>query len=246
MTAPSTPAKDSELAILSVSQAEFQSAVKVVESLGLVIQAHEQILKQKDAESSSGWKRLLAGVRGINCVQMKLHRQSKKRKRQEELKSAADRRSETGIHKSRRERTQTLQKAFALPLEPPAALPTGEPLPPSEASAGPEPKRVFPKCYQCKVRMDEKTIHTFYDRLCLTCGTLNFDKRMQFDGIKGRWEGKTAVVTGGRIKIGFETALYLLRAGCTVIVTSRFIADASKRFAVVHDFTLRAVIHDFD
>jgi NAD(P)-dependent dehydrogenase (short-subunit alcohol dehydrogenase family) len=42
-------------------------------------------------------------------------------------------------------------------------------------------------------------------------------------------ENKIAIVTGGRIKIGFETALILLRSNCTVIVTSRFANDAIKR-----------------
>ena len=34
--------------------------------------------------------------------------------------------------------------------------------------------------------------------------------------------GKFAIVTGGRIKIGFHAAVRLLRDGCFVIVTTRF------------------------
>eukprot|EP01132_Coremiostelium_polycephalum_P003278 gene3278-4106_t len=39
-----------------------------------------------------------------------------------------------------------------------------------------------------------------------------------------------AIVTGGRIKIGFETALLLLRAGFHVIVTSRFPYQTQEKF----------------
>ena len=39
------------------------------------------------------------------------------------------------------------------------------------------------------------------------------------------------MVTGGRIKIGFEAVLILLRAGSEVIATTRFPSDAANRFA---------------
>jgi len=39
-----------------------------------------------------------------------------------------------------------------------------------------------------------------------------------------------ALVTGARIKIGFEIALKLLRDGATVIATSRFFKDAYLRY----------------
>jgi len=40
----------------------------------------------------------------------------------------------------------------------------------------------------------------------------------------------TALVTGGRIKIGFEAAIKLLRDGATVYVTSRFANDCLLRY----------------
>jgi NAD(P)-dependent dehydrogenase (short-subunit alcohol dehydrogenase family) len=43
--------------------------------------------------------------------------------------------------------------------------------------------------------------------------------------------GYSALVTGGRLKIGFETALKLLRCGAQVTVTTRFVEDAAARFA---------------
>lgn len=45
-----------------------------------------------------------------------------------------------------------------------------------------------------------------------------------------------ALVTGGRIKIGFQIALKLLRAGCRVVVTTRFPRDAALRFARADGF----------
>src|SRR5262249_37076515 len=46
----------------------------------------------------------------------------------------------------------------------------------------------------------------------------------------------TALVTGGRVKIGHQTALKLLSAGARVIVTTRFPHDAARRFAAEPDF----------
>ena len=42
--------------------------------------------------------------------------------------------------------------------------------------------------------------------------------------------GRTALMTGGRIKIGYQTALRLLRDGAKVIVTTRFPHAAARRF----------------
>jgi len=43
-------------------------------------------------------------------------------------------------------------------------------------------------------------------------------------------------VTGARLKIGFETALKLLRCGSKVVVSTRFTEDARRRFANQPDF----------
>ena len=42
-------------------------------------------------------------------------------------------------------------------------------------------------------------------------------------------------MTGARVKIGFRVALKLLRAGATVVATSRFPADCAGRFAAQPD-----------
>lgn len=71
-------------------------------------------------------------------------------------------------------------------------------------------------CYICKARY--RVLHHFYDQLCPHCAALNWQKRTQSADLVGR----VALVTGGRVKIGFQVVLKLLRAGARVIVTSRF------------------------
>ena len=68
--------------------------------------------------------------------------------------------------------------------------------------------------------------------MCPACARLNWAKRHQ----TGDLRGYTALVTGGRIKIGFQVALKLLRAGARVLVTSRFPKDTVGRFGRQPDF----------
>jgi NAD(P)-dependent dehydrogenase (short-subunit alcohol dehydrogenase family) len=48
--------------------------------------------------------------------------------------------------------------------------------------------------------------------------------------------GKIALVTGGRINLGYSTTLRLLRCGAKVIVSSRYPADAAIRYSKEPDF----------
>ena len=43
--------------------------------------------------------------------------------------------------------------------------------------------------------------------------------------------GRVALLTGGRVKIGYQAGLKLLRAGAHLIVTTRFPRDAARRYA---------------
>ena len=85
-------------------------------------------------------------------------------------------------------------------------------------------------CYSCHRRFRE--IHHFYDKLCPSCAELNFSKRIQTCDLKGR----VCLVTGGRVKIGFQCCMKLLRCGAVVIATSRFPVDTAQRFAEQTDF----------
>ncbi|HEU4533449.1 MAG TPA: SDR family NAD(P)-dependent oxidoreductase, partial [Polyangiaceae bacterium] len=86
------------------------------------------------------------------------------------------------------------------------------------------------RCYACRAPFREA--HFFYDSLCPPCAAHNFAKRVQTASLRGR----VALVTGARITSGYETALKLLRAGATVIGTTRFPRDAAERFGAERDF----------
>jgi NAD(P)-dependent dehydrogenase (short-subunit alcohol dehydrogenase family) len=85
-------------------------------------------------------------------------------------------------------------------------------------------------CYICKQKYS--TIHDFYDQLCPPCAALNFTKRTELADLRGR----VALLTGGRIKIGYQAGLKLLRSGAHLIVTTRFPRDAATRYANEPDF----------
>jgi NAD(P)-dependent dehydrogenase (short-subunit alcohol dehydrogenase family) len=80
-------------------------------------------------------------------------------------------------------------------------------------------------CYVCKTQFNE--LHHFYDQMCLPCAEENFAKREQTADMRGR----VALVTGARVKIGYQAAVLLLRAGAEVIVATRFPRDAARRYA---------------
>ena len=82
----------------------------------------------------------------------------------------------------------------------------------------------------CKA--EYRQLHAFYDALCPTCAALNYEKRFQTADLHGR----VALVTGARVKIGYHAALKLLRAGATVVATTRFPHDAARRYAAEPDF----------
>lgn len=108
-------------------------------------------------------------------------------------------------------------------------------------------------CYICKAPYRE--VHHHYHLLCPACAAFNFAKRNHRRGRgnrsdkSGALQGRIALVTGGRIKIGFEIVCTLLRGGAAVHITTRFPADAARRFAALDDFSDwadRLTIHAID
>lgn len=85
-------------------------------------------------------------------------------------------------------------------------------------------------CYVCKRKYH--LVHHFYDQLCLECGDLNFAKR----GELADMTGMVALLTGGRVKIGYQAGIKLLRCGADLIVATRFARDAAQRYAAEPDF----------
>ena len=103
---------------------------------------------------------------------------------------------------------------------------------PHEPEAGPHVEAgELQHCYVCKQKYTQ--IHHFYDQLCPACAELNFRKRTELADLRGR----VALLSGGRVKIGYQAGLKLLRCGAHLIVTTRFPRDAAKRYSQEPDFT---------
>jgi NAD(P)-dependent dehydrogenase (short-subunit alcohol dehydrogenase family) len=150
--------------------------------------------------------------------QVKAKSRARKAERAEQLQS---RLNQTGIRALRREKVFLTPNVF-----PPANFKQEEvPDDPGFREAI-EPQN----CYVCK--QDYTTIHHFYDQLCPPCATLNFQKRTGTADLNGR----VALLTGGRVKIGYQTGIKLLRAGAGLVVCTRFPRDTALRYAAEPDF----------
>jgi NAD(P)-dependent dehydrogenase (short-subunit alcohol dehydrogenase family) len=178
--------------------------------------------------------RLLAAAgrisRPTKFRKLRLSNRLRKERRRLKRESAreADRalRASTGIQEARR------ADVFVAPLP---ALPAPEA--PARETANPR------ACYVCKAPFTK--LHHFYDRLCLDCAEFNYAKRFQTADLSGR----SAYVTGSRVKIGYQAALMLLRAGARVVVSTRFPHDAARRYAAEPDFAAwraRLSVHGLD
>ena len=122
---------------------------------------------------------------------------------------------ETGIRALRRQPVFTTPNVFPPIL--PQDVPAGE-------------SGDLRNCYVCKQKYSE--IHHFYDQLCPSCAATNYFKRTELADLRGR----VALVTGGRVKIGYQAALKLLRSGAHVVVTTRFPRNSAGRYAQEPDF----------
>jgi len=98
-------------------------------------------------------------------------------------------------------------------------------------------------CYVCKKPFTK--VHRYYDSMCDACGDFNYAKREQTADLAGHY----ALITGARVKIGFQASLKLLRSGAHVTVTTRFPIDAAERYSKEADFAEfreRLEIHGLD
>ena len=84
-------------------------------------------------------------------------------------------------------------------------------------------------CYICKKHYTR--VDSFYHQLCPDCAARNHAKRDARTDLSGR----TALLTGGRAKIGMHIALRLLRDGAHTTITTRFPQDAVRRFRALPD-----------
>ena len=85
---------------------------------------------------------------------------------------------------------------------------------------------IFRNCYICKEKLVLENIHKFYGNLCKKCGDYNYS----FRTMKLDFTGRIAIVTGGRVKIGYYIATKLLSYGAKVLITSRFPKDTLFKY----------------
>jgi len=176
--------------------------------------------------SSEDRARLIQAAGLIYCPDVKERRRLTKANQRQRKSDKRDRDqavlSETGIRELRRKPVYTTPNYL-----PPAS---------DEQKTVEEPdfrEVVEPQnCYICK--QDYKQVHHFYDQLCPKCADLNYRKRTELADLSGR----VALLTGGRVKIGYQAGIKLLRAGAHLIVTTRFPRDSAMRYAQEPDFEL--------
>ena len=150
----------------------------------------------------------------------RLVKATKRKRKDEKVRRAESVLAETGIRKLRR------QTVFTTPnYLPPADFEQRD----SEEDRHTEVAEAQ-NCYVCK--REYTSIHHFYDQLCPECATFNFAKRGELADLRGR----VALLTGGRVKIGYQTGIKLLRSGARLIVTTRFPRDSAARYAQEPDF----------
>ena len=169
--------------------------------------------------------RLLKAAGDIYCPDLtqrrKLVKATVKQRKAEKKQKDDAKLNETGIRKLRREKVFTTPNVFP-PLD----------FKQEEVKDNPDFREVVEpqNCYICK--QDYSTIHHFYDQLCPKCAELNFFKRTETADLRGR----VALLTGGRVKIGYQAGIKLLRAGAQLIVCTRFPRDSAMRYAAEPDF----------
>jgi NAD(P)-dependent dehydrogenase (short-subunit alcohol dehydrogenase family) len=169
--------------------------------------------------------RLLAAAGKIYCPDVSERRQLVKAKvrqrKAEKILRDQSKLNETGIRKLRREKVFVTPNVF-----PPKDFEQ------KEITDNPEFREVVEpqNCYVCK--KDYSQIHHFYDQLCPACAELNWIKRTETADLRGR----VALLTGGRVKIGYQAGIKLLRAGASLIVTTRFPRDSAMRYSQEPDF----------
>ena len=185
-----------------------------------------------DALPSDDRKRLHRAVAAVYHPEPGQRRQ--KLKAQERERNAENIRradsvlDQTGIRTLRRKPVFTTPNYFVPQGFAQPALAHGDGAATAEPQFQPSPELLH--CYVCKQKYTR--VHHFYDQLCPACAQFNYAKRTELADLTGR----VALLTGGRVKIGYQAGLKLLRAGAELIVTTRFPRDSAARYAQEPDF----------
>jgi len=84
-------------------------------------------------------------------------------------------------------------------------------------------------CYICRFLLVDP--HPRYGSMCRPCGAFNYSGSALSLPQSLKLAGRTALVTGARVHLGYGTSLRLLRCGATVIATTRYPNDAAVRYS---------------
>jgi NAD(P)-dependent dehydrogenase (short-subunit alcohol dehydrogenase family) len=205
---------------MSTPDASLPERLRIALELLESIVADRTLLDQLPADER---RRLHQAVAHVYHPDPQVRRQTlKSRERErnaENIRRAEAVLDQTGIRTLRRRPVFTTPNYF-----PPQALPS------PDITSAPRESSELLHCYVCKQKYT--LIHHFYDQLCPTCADFNFAKRTELADLTGR----VALLTGGRVKIGYQAGLKLLRAGARLIVTTRFPRDSAARYAQEPDF----------
>lgn len=92
----------------------------------------------------------------------------------------------------------------------------------------------IPKCYQCKKYYNSHVHIEDYEFLCIHCADENYINK----NLKVNLQNQTFLITGGRVKLGYASALKLLRFGAKVIITTRYPNFAMSNYQEESDYNL--------
>jgi NAD(P)-dependent dehydrogenase (short-subunit alcohol dehydrogenase family) len=207
----------------SITDGDLSARLRAAADLLEQVAANRALLAALPVEERT---RLLTAAGDIYCPDPRERRRLVKariRQRKAEKRNQAETRlHETGIRKLRREKVFTTPNVF-----PPQNFAQIEVTNDPDFREAVEPQN----CYICK--QDYSRIHHFYDQLCPACAEFNWRKRGELADLRGR----VALLTGGRVKIGYQAGIKLLRCGAELIVCTRFPRDAALRYSAEPDFS---------
>jgi hypothetical protein len=199
-----------------------------VEQVKAALETLEVLARQRellDQLSDGERARFLQAAGAVSCPDVATRRRQVKararRYKAEKAQREEERLDQSGIRKLRRETVFTTPNVHA-----PGEFIQQEVRDDPDFRDHIEPQN----CYVCK--KDYGTLHPFYDQLCPACGDFNFRKRTESADLRGR----VALLTGGRVKIGYQAGIKLLRAGARLIVCTRFPRDSALRYARAREF----------
>ena len=218
---PPSPS-ESPSPLAGLTPAEVAALVRDAAALLESICEDRALLAQLDAADR---KRLLHAAGEVSrpdaLARRRLVKATRVQRKQERVQRAESVLQDTGIRKLRREEVFITPRLFA-----PADF--------VQETIDEEPDALHAQetlnCYVCK--KDYTELHHFYDQMCPPCAAFNFAKRTETADLRGR----VALLTGGRVKIGYQAGIKLLRAGAHLIVTTRFPRDSATRYAAEPDF----------